>query len=72
MSSPTAALISTSWRQVAKRSFQASTTNSWAPTTDGLNVPAQSSVPVARSFSGAVCQVRLPTRRQRARAPIRS
>ncbi len=72
MSSPTAALISTSWRQVANRSFQASTTNSCDPTTDGLNVPDQSSVPVARSASGATCQVRLPSRRHRTRAPIRS
>ena len=69
-SSPAAALISTSWRQVANRSRQASITSSWRPISVGLNVPVQRSLTSDRS--GADRHFALPTRRQRTRAASRS
>ena len=72
-SSPAAALISMSWRQVANRSRQASTTISWRPIWVGEMTVSQRSLP--RSTMGAVFQRPLPfwpTRRQRTRAASRS
>ena len=67
------ALISTSCRQVANRSRQASTTISWRPISVGEITASQRSLP--RSSMGAVLQRPLssrPTCRQRSPAPSRS